>query len=325
MDRPRILVTGTGSLIGQAVIKSILGSKVKENVSLFGCDYFENTVGSYWCEKNFILPDLLNPLQIDNWRKRIYEIVTQYKIEIIFVGVDFELLYFADIKKDLKENYQCTVIVSDREVIEIGNDKYRTYEFLCDNGIPAPKTYLLENVSDSLIEFPLIVKPRVGARSRGVEIVNDRMKLDSFCQQHLNQGYIAQELVGTDSTEYTCGVLYWNGECRHSIVLKRRLKEGNTMLAEYSSSEEGCITHYIREIANRLKPYGSCNLQLRVDCKDQPKLFEINPRFSGTTYMRALFGYNEVEFLICKILDWEEPMMSKKNGKVIRYYDERLI
>ena len=325
MDKPRILVTGTGSLIGQAIIKSILSSKIRENVTLFGGDYFENTIGSYWCEKNFILPDLLNPLEIDNWKHKIYEIVMQYKIQIIFVGVDFELLYFADIKKDLKENYQCTVVVSDREVIEIGNDKYRTYQFLCDNGIPAPQTYLLESISDSLIEYPFIVKPRVGARSRGVEIIKNGIELDSFCQKYLNQGYIAQELVGTDNTEYTCGVLYWNGECKHSIVLKRKLKEGNTMLAEYNSSEEESITHYIREIANKLKHYGSCNLQLRIDCKGQPKLFEINPRFSGTTYMRALFGYNEVEFLICKILDWKEPMMSKKNGKVIRYYDERLI
>jgi carbamoyl-phosphate synthase large subunit len=97
------------------------------------------------------------------------------------------------------------------------------------------------------------------------------------------------------------------------------------MTAEYDQNEEKNITQYIRNIAGRLKPFGSCNLQLRVDDKGQPKLFEINPRFSGTTYMRALFGYNEVAFIICKILGWEETPLIKKNGKVIRYYDERLI
>lgn len=325
MNKPKILVTGTGSLIGQAIIKSILNSSIRENVTLFGCDYFEGTVGSYWCERNFVLPDILNPLEIENWKEEIYNIVIQQKIEIIFVGVDFELLYFADMKEDLEEKFQCTVVVSDREVIEIGNDKYRTFKFLSDNKIQAPQTCLIEDLSNTSFEYPFIVKPRIGARSRGVRIIRNKVEADLFCNQHINQGYIAQELVGTDNTEYTCGVLCWNGDCVHSIVLKRKLKEGNTMVAEYDENEERNITQYIRDIATRLKPYGSCNLQLRVDDKGQPKLFEINPRFSGTTYMRALFGYNEVAFIICKILGWEESSLIKKNGKVIRYYEERLI
>ena len=52
MNKPKILVTGTGSLIGQAIIKSILNSNIRENVTLFGCDYFEDTVGGYWYIKS---------------------------------------------------------------------------------------------------------------------------------------------------------------------------------------------------------------------------------------------------------------------------------
>lgn len=324
MNKPKILVTGTGSLIGQAIIKSIINSSIKENITLFGCDYFENTVGSYWCVENFILPDILNPLETENWRRKINDIIVKYDIDIIFVGVDFELLYFADIKDELKECH-CTVIVSDRKVIEIGNDKYRTFKFLNENVIPAPKTYLLEETTSISLEYPFIIKPRIGARSRGVEVIRSEEEYAVFFNQFKNQGYIAQELVGDETSEYTCGVLCWEGKCVQSIVLKRKLKEGNTVFAEYDKNEDEKIAHYVQSIANVLKPYGSCNLQLRIDEKGQPKLFEINPRFSGTTFMRALLGYNEVEFMICRILGWKEPTLIKKNGKVIRYYEERLI
>lgn len=43
-----------------------------------------------------------------------------------------------------------------------------------------------------------------------------------------------------------------------------------------------------------LKEYGPANFQIRVG-SDGPAIFEINARFSGTTVMRALAGFNEVK------------------------------
>jgi len=53
-----ICVTGTGSLIGQAIIKSNKSSCFK-NERLRGVDNFETTIGSYWTDENHILPDIL--------------------------------------------------------------------------------------------------------------------------------------------------------------------------------------------------------------------------------------------------------------------------
>ena len=36
----KIVVTGTGSLIGQAIIKSIKGSSFERKIELIGLDYF---------------------------------------------------------------------------------------------------------------------------------------------------------------------------------------------------------------------------------------------------------------------------------------------
>lgn len=325
MDKYNILVTGTGSLIGQAIIKSLIRSGIADKINIIGCDYFENTVGSLWCDKNYVLPDLLDDSLINEWKNAIINIIKKENIRVLFVGVDFELGFFAEMKAQIEQCYQCTVIVSDKKVIDIGNDKYETYLFLKKNGINAPKTILLDDASEDDIEYPVVIKPRVGARSRGVYFIKNIEEYKNTSAQCLGQGYIVQKAIGNVKTEYSCGILYLDGKFVNSIVLKRSLKEGNTSFAEYNNNEEKEIVEYIRDIGDALQPLGSCNLQLRMGEDGKPYLFEINPRFSGTTYMRALFGYNEVEFIVRKVLGLDLCEMKPRAGRAYRYFEERLI
>lgn len=325
MEKKNVLVTGTGALIGQAIIKSLLKSGVREDICIIGCDYFDNSVGSFWCERNYILPDLLKEDLVNAWKEAVIDIIRKEGICILFVGVDFELRYFADMKKEIENDYGCKVIVSDRRVIDIGNDKYDTYRFLKNNGINAPDTFLLDEANEKLINFPIVIKPRIGARSRGVYFVNNMSEYRDIFEKCKGKDYIIQKAIGSMNTEYSCGILYWEGEFINSIVLKRILKEGNTFLAEYNNNKEKEIIEYIRKIGDALKPFGSCNLQLRIEDDNKPYLFEINPRFSGTTYMRALFGYNEVEYIVRKSLGLDAHIINPKPGKVYRYYEERLV
>lgn len=325
MSGENILITGTGSLIGQAIIKSIKKSSIRNSLTLIGCDYFESTAGSYWCDKNYILPDLLQPDEEKNWKRVFFDIIEKEQIKALFIGVDFELSYFANLKVEIEENYDCRVIVSDTKVIDIGNDKYLTYKFLKENGLNAPDTLLLDEVDTNTIRLPVIIKPRQGARSKGVELITDENRLKKVIREKKGKGYILQDSIGSMNTEYTCGILYWDGIYQDSIILKRILKEGNTSIAEFHGNKEIQIYDYIRAIGDVLKPFGSCNLQLRTNKEGKPFLFEINPRFSGTTYMRALFGYNEVEYIIKRILRQEVQIMHPREGKVYRYYEEKLM
>lgn len=319
----KIGITGTGSLIGQAIIKSIKRNQFADQYELVGFDYFKSTVGSFWCDKNYTLPDLLKIKDEQTWVNALEEIIVQEKIVVLFVGVDFELPILAKYKERLKTNTGCTVIVSDEEVIRIGNDKYLTFQFLKANGLSYPETFLPEEVDFSTINFPIIVKPRVGARSIGVHKVNNIDELNSAIKK-VDQPII-QELVGNDSTEYTCGVLAVNGTMQKSIALNRSLKDGNTFISEYKTSYPPSIYQYLADITHHLKIFGACNYQLRLDDSGVPKLFEINPRHSGTTYMRSLFGYNEVMFILKYLLEGETMDFKLKEGKVIRHFEETLV
>ena len=55
-----------------------------------------------------------------------------------------------------------------------------------------------------------------------------------------------------------------------------------------------------------------------------PKVLEINPRFSGTTGIRANFGFNDVEMSINELVlnhKFIQPVI--KSGFVLRYFEEQ--
>ena len=113
-----------------------------------------------------------------------------------------------------------------------------------------------------------------------------------------------------------------DGKIKGSIVLRRKLKEGNTETAYYAKDTPSVIYEYVHSISEKLMPFGACNFQLRLDKDGMPRLFEINARHSGTTYMRALFGFNEVEYIISYLLGFKLKNFSLKEGIVKRYYEE---
>jgi carbamoyl-phosphate synthase large subunit len=320
----RIGVTGTGSLIGQAIIKSIRASSYAKDCYVVGFDYFKNTVGSYWVNKNFLLPDILDSgISESQWVKAVTEALGNERLHILLIGLDFELKLFAKYGAEMEQATGCRIVVSDKRVIEIADDKYLTFQFLKSNGLHFPRTYLPMELSDGGVEFPAILKPRVGARSRDVHVVRNEGELSDKLAKVKEP--ILQELIGDASKEYTCGVIFFDHQVREMIALKRELRDGNTYSACHSRSFPRSIHDYIHEIATKLEPYGACNFQLRIDRNGIPKLFEINARHSGTTYMRNLFGFREVEYVIGHVLGLGTPRFEIRDGLVKRYFEEMFI
>ena len=320
-NKINIAVTGIGSLIGQAVIKSIQRSNLNDKINIIGFDYFNNTVGSFWIDEKYILPDIFKSgVKHEEWLDVIVKVIIDRDIKMLFVGVDFELPIFAKHKENIEKKTGAIVMVSSSEVVEIADDKYLTYEFLKDNGFLQPQSHLPGDLDLDDLDYPLIVKPRKGARSVGVYKVKDKNQLLSALEK-VNEPVI-QECVGIDTDEFTCGTIYLNDELKKIIVLRRSLKEGNTFISHYSNDFPEIITTYLKEVTECLKPFGACNFQLRLDENGTPKIFEINSRHSGTTYIRSLFGYKEIEYIINLLLFNKEIEFDLREGTVVRYFDE---
>jgi carbamoyl-phosphate synthase large subunit len=321
MGRIKVGVTGTGSLIGQAIIKSIKSSNMSKDIYMIGFDYFDDTVGALWVEKNYLLPDFFREeVTVEDWLEEVIEIIDFEGIEILFIGIDFELELFAKYKNTIELKTKCKIVVSSQDVIKIADDKYMTYEFLKEKGFYYPQTLLPEELEKEKIDFPCFIKPRKGSRSRDAFIVMDSQQLNEALS--VISSPIIQELIGNSEVEYTCGVIHLDNEVKGAITLRRELKDGNTMTASFCKDTPRIIYDYVCQVASELKPFGACNIQIRLDVNDIPKIFEINCRHSGTTYIRTLFGFNEVEYILSYLLGKKPKKFILKEGVVKRYYEE---
>ena len=321
----KIGITGTGSLVGQAVIKCIKASAYFNNSTIIGFDYMDNTVGSYWVNKNYRLPDILDAKN-NSFEKIVIEvirIINDEGIKILFIGIDFDLMMYALYRKKIEEATGAIVIVSSPEVVAIADNKYETFKFLKEHGFSYPETYSLVQMPGDL-NFPMILKPSTGASSKGVSVVYSYDEIKERSKDLINP--IIQELVGDSLSEYTCGIIMLDDIFIDSIVLRRELKNGDTYRAFYSHDFSPAIYDYIKYVSLDLKPFGVCNYQLRIDKNGVPKIFEINARHSGTTFFRQLFGYNEIEIILNNFF----PVTGYKRsdlveGTAIRYFEEKLI
>jgi carbamoyl-phosphate synthase large subunit len=105
-----------------------------------------------------------------------------------------------------------------------------------------------------------------------------------------------------------------------SICMRRELAAGNTYKAWVVTQPE-VQAESLRVIA-ALGIRGPCNVQLRLTARG-PVTFEINPRLSGTTAMRAHFGYNEVDMAIRSFLLGEQLQLPTITpGTALRFWDE---
>lgn len=317
-----VLVTGVGSLLGQGILKSIRNSNLDCNI--IGTDYFASAVGLYWVNKGFILPDILkSEINESDWIDALLNIINDEEVDIIIPGLDFEVPILSRNKLLIEKTTKSIVVVSPEEIVNIGDDKWETFLYLKKNDFIYPNSSLPETV-EAFVDsnkFPLIVKPRFGHTSENVFLVNNIQELNEsikICDKPIIQEYLTNE-----NKEYTCGVTYFNDRILTLISLRRTLKNGNTNQAFCEPTDD--IDEYIKKLTLSIKPYGPINFQLRMTQKG-PVVFEINTRFSGTTPIRSLFGINEVEATIKKLMNINmDTHYEEKKGTVIRYFENQYI
>ena len=162
------------------------------------------------------------------------------------------------------------------------------------------------------VGYPLIVKPRRGSAARGLFRIDDEAAL----APHMRAGNVMQECLLPDDQEYTVG-LYRTRDRRTvaTTVIRRELNFGLTYKGVLMTHP--VIEAYAIKVAAALGAVGSVNVQLRLTARG-PVAFEVNPRFSSTTPIRAYFGVNEPELAIRELVFGEDPApLAARPGAVL--------
>ena len=316
-----ILVTGAGALLGQGILRLLQVTDFPKVI--YTTDPDPRSTGHWLGDYAITIPMANDPDFIDSIKK----IVEAHNIDVLLIGTDVELPILARYKDEFSKNYNCKIIVSSEEVINIANDKFLTAAFLEKNNFPFPFSVMANdqeklNEIEQKLGFPLFAKPFDGARSIGtIKIENHRELMDIYSP---GSNLVVQQFLSDTDGEFTSGCLVINGKCKAIVTLKRDLRDGNTYRA-YIDDETSKYDNYIIPIAEKLNPDGPVNFQFRI-LNGKPVIFEINCRFSGTTPLRHFFGFNEVEALLNYYLFGKEvEFPTLKNGIVLRAWSDIFI
>jgi carbamoyl-phosphate synthase large subunit len=317
-----VCVTGVGGGgVGEQIIKALLLADTPYYI--VGTDTNAYSAGFFLVDYPAVLPHASQ----SDYIPRLLEVCKKRHVKAIFPGSELELKILSA-HRELIANEGIVLFVNSQKVIDACLDKLATFAQLDGLGFNVPTFKCVESLEDiELLSYPQVFKPAVGGGgSVDTLIIQNAEEALLFCQYLLNiyPKFIAQEYIGSAETEYTACVLSdLDGNFINSIVLHRDLssalsrrirvpnrtsrKDLGENLIISSGISQGKIGSYpvvagsCKEIARTLDSRGPLNIQCRV-MNEKVWVFEINPRFSGTTTMRAMVGFNEPDILVRKHL-----------------------
>jgi carbamoyl-phosphate synthase large subunit len=197
--------------------------------------------------------------------------------------------------------------------------------YLKDKGIKTPDTELCEDKGrvDSFLtrnNFPVVMKPRYGASSQNIFIIQEREQMLAIAKAFPLNYFVVQEFLPSNK-EYTVGVYVSKDHSfKKTFIIDRELKFGLSYKGEVIVDKR--LSDYCLTLCSILGMSYSTNVQLKV-VGGEPCVFEINPRLSSTTAVRANFGFNEPEMILWELFyNISEYTCKIRTGKFMRYWEE---
>lgn len=266
-----------------------------------------DTTGMYQADKSYVVP----PVNSDDYIPQLAEICKKEDIDCILSLFDIDLPYLA-LAKDVFEKMGIHIWVSERDVVDIANDKWKTFLFLKQNSFNVPKTYLAEKevnhaLKDGTFSFPIIVKPRWGMGSISVSIAQDLEELrflTLFAKKQINNTYlnilskdemdsavIFQEMI--KGPEYGMDIFNSYDRKTLAVVSKQKLamRSGETDSAIIVVNDE--LKAIGSRLGNTLQHRGNLDVDLMYDeIRKQFFVIEFNARFGGGYPFSHIAGAN---------------------------------
>lgn len=302
----RVMIAGVGGAsLGTEIHKAL---RLAGGYAVFACDISPTAYGLYE-------PGLAGAFRVDrdNYVAQVLSACAETGARFLIPGGEQPTALLAA-ASDALAAAGITLIGNATEVVTAFTDKERAFQLLAAKGIPIPKTVALVREADlESVGLPCIVKPATGSGGSAAVFfavgAEEAMLYAEFIRRDGSTA-LAQEYVGVDEGEFTIGVLSLpNGQVAGSAALRRTLEaklsvayrgRGGVISSGYSQGHIGDYPDLCRQaeaIAIAIGSRGPINVQGRVR-NGLLVPFEINPRLSASTYLRALAGFNEVDVLI---------------------------
>ncbi len=281
---------------------------------------------------------VVTPLIYDeNYIPFLLEYCKNNGINMVISLLDIDLMILAKNKGKFRK-IGVEVVVSNEDVINICNDKWKTYQFLLKNELDAPKTYIDFDMASKALEqgeikYPVIIKPRWGMGSIGIykacnslelkvlydkitkEIFDTVLKYESV--EDKNKCVIIQETL--PGQEHGLDIINdLEGNYQTTIVKKKiAMRSGETDCALTIKDEK--IQSIGKKISKTLRHIANLDVDIFVD-GDNIYVLEMNARFgggypfghvAGVNLPKALIHWANKEEIEKDIFEYEEMMVHK--------------
>lgn len=231
------------------------------------------------------------------------------QIDFLISLFDIDLFVLAQNKEKFRE-IGTEVIVSEPQVVDRCNDKWKTYLFCKENGISTAETYLnpedaYSSLQKNTLHFPLMVKPRWGMGSIAVFEAENHRELEVLyekCKRDIQRSYlkyeaafdldhcviIQQKLAGAEFGVDIINDLAGN-YCSHVVRKKYAMRSGETDCA--AVVREKAVSEFAERLGKCSKHIGNMDVDVFVD-QGEVYLLEMNARFGGGYPFSHLAGVN---------------------------------
>ena len=267
---------------------------LKDSGKVYATDVQASAPGMVDADLSFIVPSVYDSGYID----ALVQLIKDHHINAVVSLNDLELPILAKNKSRI-EATGAKLIVSDSEIIDTAFDKIKTNHFIENIGLNVPATYTSitkakEAIEAGRLQFPLVVKPRWGSASIGLDFPEDLEELEFVFQ--LQKKRLVRSMLSTAS----------QSDIENEILIQEKIRgeeygldilndfEGNyigTFVRKKLSMRSGETDKAISIIDERFNTVGKLisknlkhigNLDCDVfDCNGELFVLELNPRFGG--------------------------------------------
>lgn len=261
-------------------------------------------------DRTFLIPPCTDPSYVD----RLLDICGENDVGLLVPRLDREFLALAGERARFVA-LGTVPVVSELRVLTLCEDKAETNRFLAHCGLRTPRTWL--SLADAIValenrelSYPVVVKPRFGSASVGLEEAADARELALVYE--LARMRAARLPISTRASqdesvliqERLCGVEYGIDVIndllgRHVTTFVRRkvqMRGGNTDRAITVESEQ--LAALGRTLGEQLGHIGCLDCDVFVFPDSAPVVVDLNPRFGGGLLFSHMAGANLAEALV---------------------------
>jgi len=247
---------------------------------------------SRYCKQKHVYT---NPsLNVEKFIEDIVNIVKKNNYEFLIPTNDVTLMAISSFR-DRIEKY-VDIPIPNHETLEICDDKSKSIEMARKLGIPHPKTFFVESVSDidrivEEFEFPIVIKPFRGQGGKGVNFVSSSDMLKDVYLKTIEQygNVMIQEYI--EGNRYLLGVIFNRNHEPRRLSLHKTIRfiGGITIFGE--TADQPRVIDLGLRFLEGINFFGMGMIDFIVDKKDdKPKFMEINPRFFGSISIHIAAG-----------------------------------